>query len=168
MNDGTTESSASPTGEGSAKIIGLAEQVFHKHAPETDPQGQAAPMAGTPGAPLPPSPLNSDLIKRVAKSCLGAVDSTIQRRLYSSALAVSKDEGFAKNIALEVGLQDSEKQEISELISILCEKYSFASLYAPEIGLGFILLGYGFRVQFAIGKLNQIAKQNQPLPQAAK
>lgn len=169
MNDTNGKAEAPSAALGSEKIVGLAQQVFERHAHDGEaagptPPGDSLGGMGAPGAA--PDPL---LVSKAAGCAIKAIDAALVRRLGATALRLTKDQEFAAQIVADTRLTRDEIEQIGLLSAMIARKYALVMAYAPECALGVILIGYGARFNFAITRLAEIARtlNTQPAPAPA-
>lgn len=150
--------------ESNAKFIGAGQPEKRKGGwPKGKPRGKgvvadSAPAPAAGGLADSP-PIDLELVRKSVKGILSAVDDLIGRKIYRFALHVSEqDKGFATSIVHEMEMTPDEKDIISNLSGVICQKYQLLGQYAPELLLGVCLAGYGTRTWLTLRKLRQLAE----------
>lgn len=107
----------------------------------------------------PVSPIDKELIRKSVESLLRAFDSIIVRRVYQTAMLVSKDDKpFSTQIATNSAITKDELDLIPSLSAEIAAKYQLLGQYAAEILLGICIVGYGTRTVITFNKLHEMAQ----------
>lgn len=151
--------------DSNAKFLGTGQPEKRKAGwPKGKPRGKgvvndsATPPAT--GGMVDSPPLDLELVRKSVRGILSALDDLVGRKIYRFALHVSdKDKGFATSIVHEMEMTPDEKDIISNLSGVICQKYQLLGQYAPELLLGVCLAGYGTRTWLTLRKLRQLAEE---------
>lgn len=120
------------------------------------PLGSAAPVSD-------PAPgLDPVLVRRCCTAVVKAFKGFFDKALFRKAQAKYPDDPkFCQELVTDTTITQEEADGFSELAEICLRKYGVGTEYAPEIGLGAIVLGIGVRYAAAFKGL-EIKKEEKP------
>ncbi len=95
---------------------------------------------------------------------LSVCDRTVQRRVHTTAVVLTRNKDLAGEFAAEVAMSAEERADIAALAEAVCLQYSLMGQHAPAALLATHLAFYGGRVALTMHQLNQIAEFNRNNP----
>jgi hypothetical protein len=135
-----------------------AKNPFATSGKSSTDTSASAPSA-TQGVQQPSPPIDKELIRKSVESLLRAFDSIIVRRVYQTAMLVSKDDKqFSTTLAGNAAITKDELDLIPSLSAEVAAKYQILGQYAAEILLGVCIVGYGTRTVITFNKLREMAE----------
>lgn len=112
-------------------------------------------VAQEPSRPATP-PVDPTIIAKTVKTMCRTVDGIVVRKIHRTVLTLTKDNGLAESLAVDVGMTKEECELIGDLSGQVCVQYGWAGQHAPAVLLGVVTVGYGVRVAMGFGKLNEL------------
>lgn len=175
----STENILAPEASTFEKIKRAGAKVFEKHGiifkrtggrprkdglpnkgdiPLNTPASSVPAFAAAP-APLPAQEgLDPALIRRCCSAVIKAVGGIMDKLLHRKATIVGYTPQEAQQLVVDCAITTQEMDSFSELAEVCLRKYGVGTEYAPEIGLGCIVLGVGIRYSVALGTLERERK----------
>lgn len=179
-NEPTTENVPSPPIGLVEKIQRKAAGVFESHGvffkrgggrPRKDGKPNKldaplnAPAAALPSVAAVPAPLPRQegldplLVKRCCSAAWKALSSIFDKIVHRKALIVGYSPEQANQLVTDCRITTEEMESFSDLAEVCLRKYGVGTEYAPEIGLGSILLSVGVRYSMALKTLDASRKE---------
>jgi hypothetical protein len=114
----------------------------------------ALPLGTTPDlAPATPG-LDPALVKKCCNAVIKAFKGFLDKTLFNKARRKYPDDPkFCSQIIVDTTITNEEADAFSELAEVCLRKYGVGTEYAPEIGLGAIVIGIGVRYAVAFKSL---------------
>ena len=182
-NEQSAKVESPPSESITQKILNSAQGVFERHGvvfkrgrgrPRADgmpAKGDVpinAPLKALPACAAPPTPLPDQagldpaLVRRCCSAVLKGVSGVLDKILFRKAKLATNDHQWAQQLVADTAITKEEMDSFSELAEVCLRKYGVGTEYAPEIGLGCIVLGVGIRYGAALKSLDsEIRKQAQ-------
>lgn len=119
-------------------------------------EGKTEPVGAdvSPGVQVPS--IAAEQIASAIKSLISVVDGRVCASIKRTAIKITNDHEFARELAESVAMQPVEVETISSLTVIVINKYNILGTYAPECLLAVSLIGWGYRVHRATSELKQM------------
>lgn len=121
-------------------------------ADKTEPIGNDV----SPGVQAPS--IVAEQITSAIKSLVSVVDSRVCASIRRTAVKITNDHDFSRELAESVALTQVETETIASLTVIIVNKYNILGTYAPEALLAVSLIGWGYRVHRATSELRELRK----------
>ncbi len=88
------------------------------------------------------------------------IDGIGKRKVYRTALALTKSDSLATEFTEDVAMQPDEIEMIASLSETVATQYALMGQHSPAILLGVAIVGVGARYGFVLNKLNDIQRVN--------
>jgi len=115
-------------------------------------------------APDAPQGLDPLLVKKCCSAVLKALSGFADKILFGKCRVAGLEPKEAQEIVGATRITQEEADSFSELAEICLRKYGVGTEYAPEIGLGAILIGVSLRYATAIKSLPEPPKPPEVKP----
>jgi len=114
------------------------------------PPSAVPALAAAPSALPAQEGLDPALVRRCCSAVAKAVTGFLDKILYKKALRAKHSAEEARQLVADTSITQAEIDGFSELAEICLRKYGVGTEYAPEIGIGCIVVGVSLRYGLAL------------------